>query len=211
MKKNILISIFGIYSLFITSCERHDLHTINGYLYENCSMTPVSNDYIELIQGITGGMGPTNGGSLVSGYTDVNGYFELVFDSQNNQTIKLMDESIELILDIPSNKDTKGLIVYRQPTCKIQVSLNVMNTYTETDTLYMTDLNNVLDVYKVAGPFENGFVYEASNFELLEMGYDSNPLTIRFNINGGIWATNWTDIDLNLNICDTNYVSVDIY
>ncbi len=75
----------------------------------------------------------------------------------------------------------------------------------------MTNFNNITGTYKLAGPFESGFIYSADEFGLLGMNYISNAFTFRYNINGGAWATNWIDIDLDLEVCDTNYVIVDIY
>lgn len=207
--KNILVIIC---TLLIFGCENNPkLHIISGYLYEDCSQMPLSNQYVELVQGIGGGLGHTSGGFLADGYTDSTGYFELAFEKDNNETLNLRDGSVDLLTDIPSNTDTKDLNIYKISTCDVQVFINVLNAYTEEDTLYMTNFDDIGGIYKLAGPFSSGFLYSTEYFSLPTQNYLSGTFTFRYNINGGQWASNWIDKDVDLKLCDGNSITVDIY
>lgn len=210
MKKILIVLLTATNILWFTGCDRKPVyHTISGYLYEDCNMEPLQNHYVELIQGLTGGLGPTAGGFLTSGYTDSTGYFELVFEDQNGQAIKLMDESSELMLEIPGRQDSKDLVVYRHPTCNIQVSLNVMNAYTEDDMLVIANYADFEDD-TLWGPFTSGILYTAIDYSPLEISFGGTPMHILWYVNNPN-DHRQTDFLITDYCNDTTFVTVDIY
>lgn len=211
MKNNIFVLLTVASAFLLISCNNKPVyHTISGYLYEDCNMTPVQNQYLELIQGLTGGLGPTSGGFLVSGYTDSTGYFELVFEDQNGQAIKLMDASSELMLEIPGRQDSKDLIVYRHSTCNIQVSLNVINAYSEGDTLVIGDFRT-LENMAVICPLSSGVLYTAENFNLLGMYFSGENKRVNWYLTPYNDNTIYQDFVIDRYCNDTVFVTVDIY
>lgn len=187
-----------------------NLHVISGYLYEDCSMTPSANHYVDLYQQIEGGFGGNSGGLLTNGYTDSNGYFKLTYEPDGHGFIRLRDESLDLLVDIPPNEDSAEVVVYRHPTCNIQVSLNVLNPHEAGDTLVIGDYRT-FDNLNISCPVYSGLLYIAENVPLLAMFY-----------NGEIKYINWFFTPYNDNsvlqeftidkYCnDTINVIVDIY
>lgn len=212
MKPNVILYILTACTSFLASCHRHDYFTISGYVYEDCSLTPVPLYYLELFQGISGGLGPTSGGFLVSGYTDSTGYFELTYQSQNSTPIEIREKSATIMSNIPSNEDMEGLEVFLGVVSNIQVSLNVLQPYSAGDTLYISDLNpDATDMLKIPCPLSSGVLYTVPNIPVYNLDYAGNYETINWWINADTGANNQKTLYIDQYCSDTVFVTVDIF
>lgn len=64
--------------------------------------------------------------------------------------------------------------------------LNVLNPYTNLDTLYINDYRNTAgENLKVPGPFVSGILYTADHWQILQPSYSGNALTVGYKINMG--------------------------
>lgn len=209
--------IFCIFTPFIFfSCEPNELvitYTIEGYIYADCDKLPLANEEIELFQEIETNIltGNSTGGILATGQTDENGHFVLTYSPENKSQVLIKTVSGNNLIGVPIDTNIDDLETYTNPSCYVEVGLNTLNSYTSSDTLYTTDFNNIFNVFKQAGPFENSILYVAENFTPIGMNYSENPFTFSYNINGGEWTSDWIYLDLDLQICDTNFVVIDIY
>ncbi len=141
-----------------------ELKTFSGYIYEDCGMEPSANQYVDLFQDYEMGLINDYGGVLASGYTDSNGYFKLEFNSEGTGSIHLRAGG-NVMDAIPWNVQSSEVVVYRHPTCNIQVSLNVINAYEEGDTLTITDFDFATpEGLKVPCPLSSGILYTAIIF-----------------------------------------------
>ena len=219
--KRISIWIIFIFSILnFISCEEKPeiVYTISGYLYDDCNMVPISNQELELRQNVdNGGLIPKDGYQATA-ITDSNGYFYFEFENVESgyEYIRYIAGAgyNTLIEGIPQQMNIENLNVYKNPTCFISVSLNVINAHSATDVLIVNNLNNFYEDIIINGPFESGLVYESINYPLFEMCYDSlcnlkgiDFLDIGFHIN----EEEWTIERFSISACDTIFVQLDIY
>lgn len=152
-------------------------------------------------------------GTLATGSTDSTGYFKIPYGTGNPI------ESIELrlgggnygVTKLPAYplQDIDNLNVYHNSTCNIIVRLNVINSYTNLDTLEIGDFRTFTNT-KFAGPFTNGIFYLVTNFNMLLPSYNGTYSYVTkemgHHINGETWIIN----PFELKTCATNEVVVTI-
>ena len=211
MKKYLFLSYLLI--TIISSCERppSPVYTIEGYIYQDCSLEPFAAQNIELYQDIEGGLTElfTTGGILATTTTDSMGHFKFTYCPENNLEV-LIQSGGNAIIGVPIDTNIHDLVAYNIPSCNIQVSLNVLNAYTSDDTLYCTNLNDISTVSEITGPFTNGFLYFADGFQTIGMHYETTPYVFRYKVNGGPYGNNYIDVNTNLIQCDSNSIVLDI-
>ncbi len=163
-------------------------YTITGRLFEDCNMQPVSNQAIDLFQEYSTGLdGHLNGGVLAETITDANGNFKFDFKDMDGFTENIRIPAgqgfKELMIDIPQNESLSDLKVYKSSSTNIKVNLIVNNSYTNLDTLLLTDFNNLSAPYKVAGPFTSGLLYQSLDFPIINFSYAQNILNFGYKLN----------------------------
>jgi len=185
-------------------------YTITGKLYQDCSMQSVANQAVDLFQEYSTGVGGLNGGILAQTTTDVNGKFTFNFKDMDGFTESIRIPAgqgyTKLLENIPQNQSISNIDVFISLTSNIQISLQVSNTYTSSDTLFITDFRNLSEKLKVAGPFLNGTLYTAINFPILNKKYTGNGESLGYKINNG----NWIILPFTFNNCDTTIINVPI-
>jgi len=186
-------------------------YTITGKLYQDCSMQPVANQAIDLFQEYSTGVGGLNGDILDETITDSNGYFKFEFKDMNGFTESIRIPAgqgyTKLLLEIPKNKNINDLKVFKSPSTNIIVNLIANNSYTNLDTLLLTDFNNLSSPYKIAGPFVSGLLYESNDFAIINYSYDKNILNFGYKLNNNsevmstpqIQTCDLTNINVTLN------------
>ncbi|HCI58577.1 MAG: hypothetical protein K1X73_07585 [Bacteroidia bacterium] len=163
-------------------------YTITGRLFEDCNMQPVANQKIDLFQEYSTGLdGNLNGGILAQTTTDANGNFKFDFKDMDGFTESIRIPAgqgyTKLFQNIPQNQSLFDLRVYKSPTTNIKVNLIVNNSYTNLDTLRLTDFNNLSTPYKISGPFTSSLLYESVDFPILNFGYPQNILNFGYKLN----------------------------
>ena len=157
MKKLIGLSILLL--LFI-SCKKNKANTIEGVLMEDCNM-PAAN-----IEGYIYEHDYSH--ALLSNdvweyfTTDENGYF--IVQTKENIKVKLNlknnGDRVLSEIDIGKSDLNLGKVYYNKFPSRFIIKLDVMNSYTENDTLVLLDYNNQNPTshnYKYyPGPFTNG-------------------------------------------------------
>ncbi len=153
--------------------------------------------------------GNTTGGILATAKTDSNGHFKFSYSPENFYEVLVQTSSGDPLIGVPIDTNINDLLAYSIPTCNIQVSLNVINAYTEGDTLvignYATSSSDT-----IPGPFESGLLYTAIDYSLLGMSYGATSQRILWYVNNPndhheteFIVTDYCD--------DTTFVTVDIY
>ena len=186
-------------------------YIITGRLFQDCTMLPVSNQAIDLFQEYSTGLdGHLNGGVLAQTTTDGNGNFKFEFKDMDGFTESIRISAgqgfTKLIENIPPNKSISNIEVFISLTSNIEVSLQVLNTYTSSDTLFITDFRDLSNKLKVAGPFINSTLYTAVDFPILNINYSGNNESIGYKINND----NWIILPFTFNNCDTTIINVPI-
>lgn len=196
---------------FFSACKKsgsEETFYYSGHLYDHCGGLPVKGKELYIYQHVSAG---GNGGTLGSGTTDSTGYFKISF----NNAAKSPDE-IEIryansnyaVFSTPGYnlENLSDLKVYEVSTCNISVALNVTRNYTSSDTLYISDYRTPSVPLKLAGPFTNGVLYTASNYNLLVPSYNGASLYINYSIN------NTAQIEKRFRpvVCGDNLVTIDI-
>lgn len=118
--------------------------------------------------------------------TDQFGNFKFVFLNGNYGSLSIKSEnslsgSGNLMTDIPSKVPLEPLNIFLEAKEIVEVHLSVNNSYTEYDTLYIT--NSTHGIY--SGPFENGHLLTDSNYVLGINSYYGGEIRIGFKINNG--------------------------
>lgn len=187
------------------------LQVFSGYIYEDCSMAPSANRYVDLYEGI-GGWNGELGGLLASGHTDVNGHFKLEFRHSGVGDIRLRAGG-DLMINIPYNADTTGMVIFRYATAIIQVKLNVMNSYSVNDTLFILKLGPPNEIIAIPAPLTSGIIYTDPNYTLLVMDYPyplggTTSTSVVWTINND--GSHYKDFIITKFCDDTTFVTVDI-
>lgn len=178
MKKIKLIAA-GMLCLVITSCKKlfkdNNVYTLSGHVYVDCNMQPYANKEISLYQVIerSGLGGPGSGGQLAVTTTDANGYFKIDYKDDGGGEMQIRYKAgagyNSIMEEIPRKLTEQDMVLYKNPTTNIQVSLNVVNAHTANDTLVIG--NFTATPLQLAGPFISGVLYTKINYNTTIMYY----------------------------------------
>ncbi len=212
MKQLITIISLTAVIIFVT-CKKDtkQLTTLSGHIYKDCSKQPLANTEIVFFQPVSSDLLlQTSGGIVGTATTDLTGYFKASFMPVNNNALKIQEKVglgyNTLMEGVPGN--VEGLKIYEHSATNIQVLLNVINSYSANDTLYITNFNNLNEKMKITGPFNTGILYNTNKYPLASLSYyaDQNNTSLGYKINSG----NWIIKNFNLVPCDTVKVTVNI-
>ncbi|MBC7537077.1 MAG: hypothetical protein H7258_15410 [Ferruginibacter sp.] len=208
----------SVLCILFYSCGKNDTSPttyVSGHLYETCGGAPVKNRGLYIYQ-LNAAIGSTNTNILATGSTDSTGYFKIPYGTKNPAArLELrLEGGNYAVIALPANLQIiDSLKVYLHSTCNIVVKLNVINPYTVDDTLTITNYNPPYTAFKIAGPFENGILYTANDFQILLPYYIGSGLTgnpneqIRYTVND---LTNFSGKDFLMQTCATSEVVIDI-
>ena len=205
----------GLFILLIQSCDPPaplPTYKIDGTIYVDCSMIPYANKSIILFQNYkaTGFGGSETGGDVAYATTDSMGHFSLDYQPVNDYNIELRDDSNGHILFLPLDTNITSLVGYYNPTTTIQLSINVINAHTETDTLHITYYDGTSS-YFVLGPFISQVLWTASDLPILAASYYGTISRILWQLNTYSGSYNEYYYQINTYCGDTTFVAVDIY
>ena len=206
MEKILLIILI---SSLVFGCKKDKGYTLTGVVYKDCLKEPSANREFILWQDISGGAGITKGGELAKFITDDNGKFSVRFEDDGG----IGDIRIETV---NSNNLFGGIpILYRAPLestdlgnlyinnrATIDFYLDVVNTYTSSDTLII--LGNYIG-QSFIGPFTDGLLFTIENIPWTPY-YDSiitegEKLGIGWRVNSNLEG-NWNQATFEPNGCD---------
>ncbi len=216
MRKLYLFTILPFFfSCDLTQPDVKNTQIFSGYLYEDCNMEPKINHEVNLFQDYEIGLIDDTGGPLATGYTDSTGYFRLKFNHDGIGAIHFREGTNNLMDFIPWNLEIAEVNVFRHPTCNIQINLNAENSYSDDDILIVNNLNDLLNNVEINGPFEDGVLYEISNYTMLGMIYDTTFGGLKFvsylDIGYKVNEIEWSVKRFNISACDSIFVVLDIY
>lgn len=209
--KNLIIA-FAII-LIITSCKKISNITeperyITGYLYNDCSNTPIKNRGLYMYRNEPRGGRETTKGTCT---TDSTGFFKMTYSADNGPEpleVRFANSNYAIVY-LPGNPivNIDNAKLYGVSTCNIIVKLNVTNPRTSADTLVVDDARNPGATVKVAGPFLNGYiVYTANNFNLLVPYITGKRLDMGFYLITPIFNSK----PFIAEVCKNNIVTIDI-
>lgn len=195
--------------LLFSSCKKKNnegpTYTISGHLYEDCNMQPVANTFMDILQG--------GSGFLTSTTTDNTGYFKLEFKDlvTDFQKIRIKDAGgyNEIMLDIPWQTNIDNLLLYKNPTTNIQVSLNVINPHSVNDTLFIKDFKTITGFIQ-SGPFTSGILFTSESIQLPVMTYGENNEYLTWYFHPYPGSSNSKYFTISKYCGDTVFVSADI-
>ncbi|MBC7537076.1 MAG: hypothetical protein H7258_15405 [Ferruginibacter sp.] len=184
---------------------------VSGHLYETCGGAPVKNRGLYIYQ-LNAAIGTINTNILATGSTDSTdstGYFKIPYGTKNPAArLELrLEGGNYAVIALPANLQIiDSLKVYLHSTCNIVVRLNVINPFTNLDTLYINDYRNPGENLKVAGPFLSDILYSANNYNILLPTYSANNTRMGYslNLNTAVYK------EFNAKPCIDNEVVVDI-
>jgi len=195
--KNIL-SILIILTLFSSCKDKEKSFILKGRLMTYCGI-PANNSEISFSQK----SGFTVGGISGSGYTDENGYFEIVCKNINNNTLQ-MNSNSKIMVMIPMGKNLDLGTLYENASFNLIVNYSVLNPYTSNDTLTYTSYDpNELFIKRV-GPFNSTMIDTFYNCFFikypLEYGY-----TPQLSIGASFPNHSLSDVVFDVNLCDSGF------
>lgn len=212
--KNIILVIITI--SIICSCKKEKVsYKLSGQLsscFANVKRA-YANEEIRLYQK-NPGFFSNDDKALATTKTDNNGNFSFDYFAENtNNKVAIQASSgfgfNTLVSQIPvKNIDNADFYLGGY---NLVVSLNVTKPYTNSDTLYVSNLKTLIFVKK-AGPFVSGRYYVETNVPVKpEVNYEFNSEDLRYVINDNS-NTFYTDFKIENNkLCgDTVYVTLDI-
>ena len=154
--------------------EDNTYYTIEGHLFYDCDKEPVKGLTLRLIQNTVRNLFSNEDGLLDTCVTDSNGYYKFVFKDKGGTELLMRYKAgwgyNTLIQDIPDQICFLDLNLYKQPSINLEVSLNVINPYSEKDTLVVNDFKSI-DGFKTTGPFKSGLLFRSENVGLLESSW----------------------------------------
>jgi len=188
-------------------------YTITGRLFENCNMQPLSNQLIDLFQEYSTGVGGLNGGILAQTTTDANGNFKFDFKDMDGFTESIRIPAgqgyTKLIENIPQNQSISNIEVFKTIYTNFQVSLNVINPHSNTDTLVIANFETNTEMH-IPCPLTSGILYTATNYPLLVKDFGGNFMRLTWYFNQYTGTLYEKTFKIEKFCGDTVFVTVDI-
>jgi len=190
-------------------------YEIEGHLYRDCDMEPVEGLEIFLLQNAPNGFitRTTSGGPLDSCVTDSTGYYKFNFTDKKGDELYIRYRAgygYNTIHDyLPKETSFYNYDLFIFPTFNIEVSLNVINPYTENDTLIIQDYATQ-EGFRIPGPFKSGLAFRTEDGFLFDMSLKENNFTVIWNLlpYRGVTFAEYFSIYEYCN--NTVYVTIDI-
>lgn len=188
--KNLIIIL--ILTLFFSSCKK-DIKTFNLkgriVLCFNGIVTPYANKPIDLFQ--THHEGDFKSKVLQNTTTDADGNFEFTYSADIAEDKLAIRASsgfgfVKLISGIPL-QNISDLKVYYAGRYNLNINLNVINSYTNADTLYLSNSSFQNFLIKFAGPFSTGTILSLQNVTTngeMKYGFNTGNLGYKISRNG---------------------------
>ncbi len=199
--KKIAIITLAVFTI-LSSCKKTSsssdpVYTFKGVLYKDCSKTILANTPVALYDPIIyGGLGLPYSGPTILGAdtTDADGNFTIKYKITTGffPLAHFLVNNSAVLYDVETGKNVDSTVVYKNFTTNVNVSLNVNNPYTSSDTLWVNDLTGNSTNVKIAGPFKSGLLYTANNYRLLMPNYQSSDTSNATKIGYKIANNNWT-------------------
>ena len=182
------------------SCKKEIVNgtfTIKGHLYNDCDKIAIKN-YPLLLRNYYFENNYPKYVTLATDTTDANGYFEFTYTNPvAGINIYISDDggvNPGFINNIPI-QNIDSLNVYGNPTCNVNVKLNVQKAYTSNDILEINDLTGGNKPNKkIAGPFTGSTLYTVPKYALLNAYYfdATHPIVdssvyVGYNLNNTGW------------------------
>jgi len=182
-------------SLFNLQCKKEELeivpmqHVVEGYLYEDCDLTPVVNqklvletDQPNIGNGLTIYLPKIK---IADAWTDENGYYKFTYTAINidpRYSIDLRKGGLSYLVylgGIPLNFTPPPISLFVNNSSEFDVYLDVRTPFTSEDSLIYHDEND--DRHIFYGPFSSQYLYSVvvsspsseQNWNFLDLGMDS--------------------------------------
>ena len=194
------------------SCKKkviNGTYTVKGYLYRDCSKAIVKNYPLALMNRYYENNYPKYV-TLATCTTDAAGYFEFTYSNPADGNIYINEAGTPYpgyINNLPI-QNIDSLVVLQMPKATVNVKLQIINSYTTKDTLFIGGSNSSGGSYKI-GPFYNGQLLSPFNYTLQNLEYNRNYMksTIMYTI--GMFG-NETDSIINVMPCTNDTITITI-
>lgn len=191
--------------MYSLSCKKitsnPNTYILKGKVYVDCNKVPVPNAVVIFVDnGIEGnGTGIHNGNLVVgSDTTDANGNFEINYKYPDGVSVLIESNltvgGVNTLYGVPDGKNLDNLEVFYNPSCALNIKLNVTKPYTSADTLQVNNLMTGVGNLKFAGPFTSGNLYSVNNYQVLKQFYydAENPISdstkyVGYRLNNNSW------------------------
>ena len=162
--KTIIIYICA--ALLIVSCskQKNQEHTLTGRLMQSCDTPAANKDGLIYFSG--GGL-LNNPSTTLEFTTDENGYFEVTHNEPFTE-FSVRTSAAHSVLEvnsIPGDDNNLGDVYINPFPTNFVIKLDVKNSYTENDTLFMRDFSSPDPLAEkfISGPFESGVLDSVIN------------------------------------------------
>lgn len=217
--RNLLLYSLLCCNFMFSSCKKYEdntnktTYTITGNMYKDCSLEPVIGLKLFLLGGENSIFGHGTSGVMATSTTDSNGYFKFVFSDfgGTSQAIQYAaGYGYNTVMEhIPVWTSLDNIVLFLHPSTNIQVSLNVINPHTISDTLLITNFQGTHQL-KLPGPFSSGILYTAISYSLFDIYYDGEVKQLNWLFTPNLGQIFRKDFTVNKFCQDTIFVTADI-
>jgi hypothetical protein len=208
--KNILSII--LLSIALVSCKPEVVkgtYTVKGYLYKDCSKTPLKN-YSLLLRDNYYENGYPKFVTCATTNTDANGYFEFTYSNPASGDIYITDVSgiyPGFINALPiTNLDSLEVISYI--TANLLPKISTINNFSKSDTLIIQGSGSNPNT-KIIGPFINGQILENCRYFFSSTSYIDKYSVREFIYKIGVNGTRRT-IKKNVYPCTSDTITISL-
>lgn len=166
-------------------------YTISGRVLQDCGGQPYANKTLSFWQQVGTNLFSTSGGELGTTTTDANGNFTFNYNAKNSGDIRIQTPAgfgySTLMSAVPSKKNLNDISIVQDATYNLQLSLNVLNPRSASDTLLINS-SNFRQPIKVPCPLKSGVISNAP-YPVMEFGYGKSSQTIIWNFKTNSYTT----------------------
>jgi len=193
----VYFKLFILVLLFTPACKdkntTKNTYTLTGTLLKNCDGEPAANTELALQLESNEFLSVEWGGSTTRFKTDANGYFSVKYQTVSNSGISIVLFNnvgyTRILSAIPQNQNLDLGNVYISKKYKFILTANLVNQYTENDTLFFR-YGNSTKLFSISGPFTNildtleassfSTIYKRKKNELIRIVWDVNSKNMKY-------------------------------